>query len=234
MHYRILELNSHQEAAELKEQLKLNYIPCTIGQYTQNSKTGETEKNNYFLSFPNENLNDYNKIIKDQNPTKLLRIEEVKKERKSNFIKYLLIPYSILISLLCIKYYYSSNLGNSEKNFKYEWSTDNRTLEVVNKNTKKISALYHDHNYDNNWERAIEFSNGRRTSEAFDSNENGVLEKFMFYNTQGQVVRIETDWNQDGLIDTMNIILENEEKLILVDKNKNGTFEILNPKKSSR
>ena len=104
-------------------------------------KTGETEKNNYFLSFPNENLNDYNKIIKDQNPSKLLRIEEVKKERKSNFIKYLLIPYSILISLLCIKYYYSSNFGNSEKNFKYEWSTDNRTLEVVNKNTKKISRF---------------------------------------------------------------------------------------------
>jgi len=226
MYQRIIELANKQESIDLKELLELNYIPCNIGQYTPSSKAEADEKTIYFVTFPNEYQVTFKNLSKNEHSTKLFKIQEIKRGVKPLVLKYFLIPLIILLSLLCLKFYYASHLGNGEKHFEYKWSLDNKKLDVINKNTKKIKGAYKDRNYDNNWEKIYEYHNGKKVVEANDLNENGIIDEYIYFDLNGNLVGINTDYDQDGLIDTMKLVLENKEQLVFIDKNKNGAFEL--------
>lgn len=227
MYQRIIELTTAQESIELKEYLELNFIPCSIGQYTPSSDSNEEVKTIFFLSFLDQYFAEYQKIAKTEYPTKLLKIKETKKAPKSLFRNLFLILYSILATLLCVKFYYTSESINFEKHFKYTWRTDNKTLDVRYKTTKKIIATYEDKNYDRNWEKIYEYQNGRKLLEASDLNENGIFEEFIYFDSNGNIAGVHKDSDQDGLLDTMKLFLENKEEIIFVDENKNGLFKAI-------
>ncbi len=222
---RIIEFKSAEEAIRLKEYLELNYIPCQIGQYENSSKSETPSPIIHLISFPNEYYEEYHKLKTENKQIKLFKIEEVKKRSKPFFKKYILIPYAVIISLLCCKFYYSSKAGFSPKNFEYSWALDNKTLNATNKTTQKLSAVYKDENYDDNWEKIYEYAYNRKVAEARDLDENGIFEEYRTLDLDGKLASLNIDSNQDGMIDTIKFILEDDSELILADSNRNGRYE---------
>lgn len=233
MNKRIIEVESYQEAKDLKQYLELNFIPCSIGQHTPNAIIDADEKTIYYVSFPSEYSDKYEKAKQKNVPSKVFRIEEVFSTHKSFIAKYFLILYSLIVSLFCLKFYYSSNHGNFEKNFKTEWSLDNKTFNVIRKKTNKLFSSYKDRNFDRNWEKVYQFHKGIKISEAIDSNENGIYEEFLEFDLNGNNISRHIDFDQDGLTDTVKMFLENNIRLTLIDQDKNGHLELFKKKDMS-
>lgn len=138
-----------------------------------------------------------------------------------------LIIYSIIVTIIAIKYWHIDYRNKSDKNFIYKWNIENSELSLINKKTGKTIQLFKDLNYDLNYERSITYSSeGIKTSISIDNNEDGFFEHIYSLSKNGELTGESFDLNNDGNIEKMTIILLNGDTLKLVDKNEDGFFEL--------
>jgi len=146
-----------------------------------------------------------------------------------NFQKISIIILSVVIIGLAIGYYNlnetNKNLMES-KNLKYDWSPGQEILFTFWKSNSKLSDQYIDRNFDNNFELFNTydiFENLHQTG--YDSNENGVYEKFAIFDPSGEKVGNNIDSNEDGVIDEFSLVLDSQNELKFVDSDHDGRFE---------
>lgn len=167
-------------------------------------------------------------IEKEQYNNRLqISIAETKGRKWSNYIKAGLIIYSILVTLICFKYWHLSYIASSDRNFDIKWNSDNTILNYIDKKTKKPVASYVDENYDLNYELQYGYYQGKGPiSISYDEDENGYYEKVEHYSVDGRTAGWYLDADQDGLFEYSVTILENGDTLTAVDPDQNGIMEI--------
>lgn len=149
-------------------------------------------------------------------------------KRRLNIGRAMWIVYTVVATLLLLKYWHLNGRSYEDKNFSYEWSVDNTHLYMKHKKTGTNAHLYVDENYNYNYEEQYSYApNGVRTIESHDRNEDGFFEEVHAFNHEGQFTSNSLDVNGDGLFDTINIVLENGDTLRLVDENFNGFLEVM-------
>lgn len=158
--------------------------------------------------------------------------ESITDKNKPRFINrfwiIILIGYSLITTLFTIKYWLSHRRDEGDKNFIYEWNTDNTEFLLLHKQTGKIIQRNIDRNYDLNFERSDAYSkNGFLIAQYLDLNEDGFPEEIQFYNQDGIITGGNFDQNFDGVFEFLIMKLENGDTLKLIDENQNGLYEML-------
>jgi len=139
----------------------------------------------------------------------------------------LLIPYAVIVSLICLRYWYLNYRTSEDKNSTFEWSFDAQDLITKRKATGMISARSIDANFDQNFELTMSYSKeGVRIVESKDLNEDGYYEETSFYNLKGEITGVQFDRDNDGITEEVIIVLNNGDTLKLYDSNKDGTLEM--------
>ncbi|MFN8864485.1 MAG: hypothetical protein ACK5W1_09240 [Flavobacteriales bacterium] len=152
-----------------------------------------------------------------------------KSGKKIRIWQVLLISYAVLISLICLRYWYLNQRTQGEKFYTPEWSFDARELILRSKETGLISDFYQDANYDHNFELSIVHSKAGIPMYVWkDLNEDGYFEESISYNVNGEKTGFRFDRDNNGIDEEVLIILENGDTLKLYDSNQDGTFEIKN------
>ena len=227
MYQRIIEIGNEIESLKVKTLLESNGVPIVLKPIQDSAFPAlENKQNLYHLIIPEEYSSTYFRLIENDYPNKLIEINKEEKSSKTKFWLYLMIGYGVIMSLLFLKYFDINRKNSSDKNFTYRWSYDNTELNLVSKATKRVHTVYVDKNFDLNYEKIVAYIGGRKVSASIDKDENGIYEEVRFFDLQGNNAGISLDEDQDGLFETSTMILENREKLIFVDKNKNGLFEL--------
>ncbi len=139
----------------------------------------------------------------------------------------LLISYAVVVSLICLRYWYLNYRTSENKNSTFEWSLDAQVLITKRKSTGMISARSIDANFDQNFELTMSYSKeGVRIVESKDLNEDGYYEETSFYNLKGERTGVQFDRDNDGITEEVIIVLNNGDTLKLYDSNKDGTLEM--------
>lgn len=147
--------------------------------------------------------------------------------KKVNKRKILLIAYAVIVSIICLRFWYLSYRTSQDKNNTSEWSLDLQDLITKRKKTDIIVSRYTDANYDQNFESTIFYSKeGVRLLESKDLNEDGFYEENFFYNLKGENTGAQFDRDNDGITEELIFVLNNGDTLKLFDSNKDGTFEL--------
>lgn len=145
---------------------------------------------------------------------------------------------NILIVLLFITtvslgvYCYRLNKLNSQletsKNFYFKWGSSDEILFSHWNNNKKLANQYIDQNFDNNYEKIIDFTTyGKRIRSSYDTNENGIYERTEIFNSVGDLVGNCWDKDEDGATDKFSLILDDKSELIFLDIDIDGRYEKL-------
>lgn len=155
-----------------------------------------------------------------------------KSGKKLGVLQILLISYAVIVSLLCLRYWYINYRTSEDKNSTFEWDFDAQVLIAKRKDSGIISERSIDANYDQNFEVIISYSKqGVRLVEWNDLNEDGYYEMVLTYNLKGEKTGLQVDRDNDGLSDEVLIVLNNGDTLKLYDSNKDGTLEMKNETK---
>ena len=138
----------------------------------------------------------------------------------------LLMLYSIIMTLLFLRYLHLNYQVSNDKNFRYSWTLDNSQQSAQHKNIPGFRTLFSDENYDLNFERTEIFSNNKRVAVYIDKDENGIQEKVTEYSLSGEKRSIAYDTDQDGLFDEWEIFDEEGNMTVYEDKDKDGFYDI--------
>jgi hypothetical protein len=112
-----------------------------------------------------------------------------------------------------------------DKNYIAEWNVGNTILTLHEKKGGSVYLRYYDENYDYNYE-AVEVYRGDKIAHiSFDEDENGKVEKTIYYNELGQIVSTYKDLNLDGSFDYGETILECGDTVIIIDRDFDGQYE---------
>ena len=145
---------------------------------------------------------------------------------KQNRLFYGLIIYSIITTVVAIKFWHLYQRNNSEKNFDVSWNITNDRMIMKDKKTGRLVTLSEDVNFDNNFELTEIYFDGVGPIASFkDENDNGYFEKLIYFDFNGELVGESLDFDDNGSIDYYSIITETNDTLEFVDKNKNGRME---------
>lgn len=225
MYQRIIQIENEIEWIEVQRILERNDIPFMSNQ-VQNTAFPDlnTHKKYHQIVIPDQCSEQYFNLIESGYPNKIITLDE--KTGSSKLLLYFIIAYGVVMSLLFLKYYQVSQRGVSSKNFVYEWSTDSTQSFTKSKQSNELLAVFTDRNFDDNYEKIESYSTGQIYITQLDIDENGTFEEFNFFSTQGEFSGKSTDTNQDGRLNTILIVLENRDTLLLIDENSNGFFEI--------
>jgi len=147
--------------------------------------------------------------------------------KNNNILLNILILYAVVMTIFSFKYYDYYRENNNDNNFTYKLSHDNTSLKVRRSSTNELFAIYYDKNYDYNYEKIEGIHKGRIIAEWIDENEDGIPELEKWYGTDGSTACLYKDLNEDGINDSVIIILENNDTLNFVDYNKNGKLELM-------
>jgi len=146
---------------------------------------------------------------------------------KKKRLMYGLVIYSIIATIALIKYWHLNKINNENKNFEISWNSTNDRMLMKDKKTGKLITLSEDINFDYNFELTEIFFNGIGPITSYiDKNDNGYFEKILHYDFNGELVGESRDFEDNGSIDYYYVILESNDTLEFVDKNKNGRMEI--------
>lgn len=152
---------------------------------------------------------------------------ESKPAKKLDLLKIALIIYSVGATYFAWKYWDIVKDAENIKLFSYEWNYDNTILTTIYNKTGAVTEKAKDLNKDSNFEMITTYDkNGIILSKSFDNDEDGFFEEVYVYNKANEQVWKSMDENKDGKMDRDEIILENKDTLVLVDKNANGYAEI--------
>lgn len=146
--------------------------------------------------------------------------------RRINFRRAALITYTVVVSVMCARYWYLNYRNSEDKNSTFEWSYDGQDLVTINKKTGVRSHKSTDANYDQNFELFTSYSrSGILTAEWKDLNEDGLYEETHFYNDKGELVGDQFDRNNDGVSEEATIIFDDKHILKLFDRDGNGAWD---------
>ncbi len=177
-----------------------------------------------------ENELELRSLIESLTGTRPQRVDQVIKNDKSkrkNVWQTILIAYAIVVSVVCLKYWYITHRSTEDKNHTFEWSLDTQDLITRSKETGVIIGRSRDANYDLNFESAMGYSrDGARLIEWRDLNEDGFFEEVIFYNLKGEQIGIQYDRDNDGISEEVIMLLEGKDTLRLVDFDENGVHDI--------
>jgi hypothetical protein len=194
-------------------------------------------------SFPSlDNLNIYGEIIieieyQDKVDALLRRInstndykvflQDIPQKAKLSFVQLGLIAYSIVVTILFLKYWHLEAKASTEKNFDVSWTFDNTSIIYKDKKSNKISFIYTDANFDGNFEKIEIYANGLgATSISKDRNEDGHFEEMIYYSLNNEYSGRSLDIDNNQMHEYYEMILENKDTLIFVDENQNGIMEL--------
>lgn len=227
MYQRIIGIKNEIEFLKVKQLLEANEIPVMSNQIQDSAfPVLDNKRNAYQLIIPEEFSSKYFRIIESDYPNKIIEIEQKDKNPRTKLWFFLMIGYGLIMSFLFLKYFDINRKNSSDKNFNYQWSLDNTELSLVNKESKKVSAIYMDKNFDLNYEKTLGYFKGKIVSESIDKDENGIYEEIQFFDLKGNSAGKSLDTDQDGIYETSIMVLENEEEIVFEDKNANGLYEI--------
>jgi hypothetical protein len=138
----------------------------------------------------------------------------------------ILIVYSLVTTILLIKYWDMNRKNSDAKNFKYAWNLSNTDLSMRYKKSQQLIQIFRDANYDLNFEKVETFSknNSVMTSLSQDFDEDGFFDEITYYGKNGKIAGGAIDLDSDGWIEESIVILENGDTLKLTDKNQDGFF----------
>ncbi len=138
-----------------------------------------------------------------------------------------IIAYAVVLTMICLRFWYLHSLIREDKNNMYEWTFDGRELITRSKATDHILHTSEDANFDKNFELSFSYSNqGILLSRWVDYNEDGFYEETIFYDLKGRLTGVQFDRDNDGIVEEATIFLENKDTLKLIDADQNGIFEL--------
>jgi hypothetical protein len=223
----IISAENEIELQRILDALDTRAIPCLVKRYADSSFPSITQGKPFAeISIDVKYRTTVNEILSNL----LNRVPEYKaqpgaKSRWSASFIFMMI-YSLLISVVALRYWYIHKKSSIDKNFDFQWSYDGSWLHSVNKTTGKDANLYIDENLNYSFEEILTYSDsGLMVTKSIDRNENGRYEQFLNYNHSGDLVIKMDDIDDDGVIDEMHIAVQGKKALRLVDKNKDGIFE---------
>ncbi|KOY86486.1 hypothetical protein AD998_10315 [bacterium 336/3] len=155
--------------------------------------------------------------------TEIDKAPKAKKNRTQTF----LVIYAIVMTLVALRYWYANKNYQEDKNYTYHWNIDATALKTVLKKSSDVTTISYDRNYDLNFEKSVGYVKGYKSSETFDSNENGIIERMNLFNNKGDLVGYSINVDEDFSFEQSCIILENKDTLYLLDKDRNCMFEEL-------
>lgn len=169
-------------------------------------------------------------LIEKLTGTQPQRVDQVirnKQSKRRNVWQTILLGYAIVISIVCLKYWYTNHRSSEDKNHTYEWSYDTQDFISIRKDNGVIVSRSRDANYDMNFESAMSYSReGAPLAQWRDVNEDGFYDEIFFYNLKGEQIGIQYDRDNDGISEEVVMILEDKDTLRLVDMDENGVLEI--------
>lgn len=230
MNHRIFQLSNEIEWLEVISVLESNSIPYSTSEKKNSSfPVLDLSSNQYRIAIPESFTGKFNEIIGSGYQNELVKSDDgaTKSKSKSKVWTYLLIGYAVLMTLLFVKYYAIWSRSADDKNFTYRWNIQGTKLDMINKETKRIQSRFTDSNFDLNYEKFETFHNGRLVTISIDRDENGVYEESLFFSNNGADAGYSKGVNQDGLIDTLVIVLDGGRIQTLVDVDKDGLLEVL-------
>lgn len=228
MDYKTYKIRSEVDFHRLINQLKEEEIPhhynmlgdSAIPPINFNKCYGE-------ITIPMEFNSDFLKFIITEN----IEFEEKREARQTwdmpKVFFIVLIIYSMIMTLLFVKYLNLEKQYSFDKNFHYRWNWDNTVLSVIDKKTNNTITTFIDKNRDFNYELVRNFPSVEGIMiESIDRDENGYFEKIVSFGVGQRQSDLLIDNNGDGLYEVQWIYLENGDTLMLTDENKNGLFEL--------
>jgi len=144
---------------------------------------------------------------------------------KKNRTQTYLIIYSVIITLVALRYGYLNTNYQEDKHYKYEWNVDATAVYTIFKKKSEIITASYDGNYDLNFEKSIGYSNGYKVSESFDTNENGIFERVNYYNKKGELAGYSINVDEDFCFEQSCTILSNKDTLYFMDKDRDCMFD---------
>lgn len=224
MEKRIIYIKDKLELLRIKRILELNSIEFELIDREDSAFKGISGSNSFELII---NENDFDKIqnvSKENLNTKKLNFQENAKS-KFNFWTVLILIYSLVITLLFMKYFNIAERGSVDKNFNYVWNYNNTILFQKYKKTEEIFSKYFDTNRDGNYEKIEGYNRGKLISISEDKNENGLIEKTVSYTYDKTISLTMLDNNEDGNYERMEGHIKGKLTSISEDKNENGFYE---------
>lgn len=138
----------------------------------------------------------------------------------------LLLILSIGLGIYSLKLKEENNYLKDSKNFHSSWSPSQEVLMSYWKNNNKLSDQYIDRNFDNNYEVINTYTTyGKIIQIGYDENENGVVEKSIIFNSTGEKIGVNNDYDEDRDIDEFTLIYKNNSMLTFTDENNDGRYE---------
>ena len=222
MKERIISIDDRIEWLKVKALLEENNIPYREKGVSDSTFPSLTNDGLIEIVISEDFSDSFFRLVEKEYPS---RTQEVK-EKKVNISRILLWVYAIVMTGLFWKYYDLNRKNSDDKNFTYEWSFDNVSLVSKEKRTGKVSAVYIDANFNNNYEKIESYTHGKLTVESFDRNEDGFIDKEIIWGLNGKLSAIYLDTDYDRIFEESLTILENGDTLKFKDRNKNGIVEL--------
>lgn len=149
--------------------------------------------------------------------------------KRTRFRTLALTTYSIIITVLFLKYWHIEQKNSNEKLSTSEWSYDNTVLTYKDKKSNQVTTKYYDSNFNDIFEKIEVFNKSNKpTVISYDKNEDGITDEEYYYGIEGRYSGFSIDKNYDNIFDYSEMILENGDTLKFDDKNNNGIMEVIN------
>lgn len=225
MYQRIVAVSNEVEASRIRAILEEKEVPYSTKNLHENTLTS-VEGHHYFIEFifPEEySLLVFRSFTKDY-PTRITEID-TKTKFTPKLWQYLTFVYAAIVTVFLVKYYQAAT--QSDKNFTYTWSLDNRCLKQIHKTQKGFAYYLTDSNFDGNYEKQEHYINNRKFIILTDKEEDGIYEKQDYFTTQGAPALSYFDKDNNGIYEKAVYILPKGDKLTLADKDQDGLYEFL-------
>lgn len=206
--------------------LKDSDFPYNANKVSDATFPSLSQADKYEIVISANDYDDFLKLVGKVYPIKRIDPEPAAPQPRTSRFKTALVLYSLIMTILFVKYFYIERSNSTDKNFEYEWSLDNSKLTISHKKTGDLSAIYYDTNYDLNYEKVVAYHKGTKTSASFDKDEDGQIEHEVVYDKTGRIIGVNTDYDGDGFFDYGLMLLENGDSLEFMDQNKNGVFQL--------
>ena len=143
------------------------------------------------------------------------------------YIQIGLLVYSVIVTLLLVKYWHIDRKNSFDKNYDISWNYNNTSVEYLEKKNGHKVYEYFDSNFDFNFEKMQEYRNNKGPiSISYDLNEDGFFEEINYFDFTNNYVGKTEDLNNDRIYEYYEIILESGDTLKLTDKDANGVMEL--------
>jgi hypothetical protein len=211
--------------------LKESNIPFTSRKYSDSAfPTLETQLGYADITVAAE----YEAVLRDRiadlerkrhNAAGVVAPQDASKKRKAARLLWIL--YTIIITVVCLRFWYLDYRNSNFKHYTNEWSMDGSRIHQKSKESGITLSTLKDANYDGNFERVFTYyKNGLRCEDFLDLDEDGTIEKVYFYNLNGGLSAVQFDHNDNGIVNELSYFLNDGDTLKLTDANEDGVFEL--------